>query len=296
MNNSHDVIVVGAGQAGLAASYHLKQRGIEHILLDRGQPGETWRTQRWDSFVLNTPNLANSLPGKPFYPDTPRAFETNANLITYFEQYATEMGLPLRTGVEVKSATRASDGETINVETTSGSYTTKNLIAASGGQNVPIYPASAENTPPNIVSLHGGTYRNPDQLPEGATLVVAGAQTGIQLAEEIHEAGRTTYLSTSKVGRFRRQFRGSDIVQWLIKSGLSAHTPASLENPEDMFTTQPIASGVDGGKTVSLQALWQSGVHLLGRFERFEGSTAVFRDDLRGGSGNLHSGISGIAA
>jgi putative flavoprotein involved in K+ transport len=281
MNESHSAIVVGAGQAGLAASYHLKQLGIEHVLLDRGRPGETWRTQRWDSFVLNTPSLANSLPGKPFYPDTPRSFESNANLIAYFEQYATEMDLPLRTGVEVNSATRAADGESIKLKTSNGTYTTKNLIAASGGQNVPIYPRGAENTPSNILSLHGGSYRNPAQLPDGATLVVASAQTGIQLAEEIQEAGRKTYLSTSKVGRFRRQFRGSDVVQWMIKAGLMAHTPPSLENPEDMFNTQPIASGVDGGKTVSLQALWQSGVNLLGRFERFEGSTAVFRDDLR---------------
>lgn len=281
MTEQHDAIVVGAGQAGLAASYHLKQLGIEHIIIDRGQPGETWRTQRWDSFVLNTPSLANSLPGKPFYPDTPRSFETNANLIAYFEQYAQEMELPLRTGIDVKSATRATDGTSIELTTSNGTFTTKNLIAASGGQNVPIFPAGASDTPSNILSLHGGTYRNPDQLPDGAVLVIASAQTGVQVAEEIAASGRTTYLSTSKVGRFRRVFRGSDVVQWMLKSGLMKHTPDSLENPEDQFTTQPIASGVDGGKTVSLQALWRSGVNLLGRFERFEGNTAVFRDDLR---------------
>jgi len=281
VTESHDAIVVGAGQAGLAASYHLKQRGIEHIIIDRGQPGETWRTQRWDSFVLNTPSLANSLPGKPFYPDTPRSFESNANLIEYLEQYVTEMNLPLRTGIKVNSATRATDGTSIELTTSNGNFITKNLVAASGGQNVPIFPTGANQTPKSILSLHGGTYRNPDQLPDGAVLVVASAQTGIQLAEEIAESGRATYLSTSKVGRFRRMFRGSDVVQWMLKAGLMTHTPDSLENPEDQFTTQPIASGVDGGKTVSLQALWRSGVKLLGRFERFEGSTAVFRDDLR---------------
>jgi len=88
LTESHDAIVVGAGQAGLAASYYLKQRGIKHIIIDRGQPGETWRTKHWDSFVLNTPSLANSLPGKPFHSDTPRSFESNGNLISYLEKYA----------------------------------------------------------------------------------------------------------------------------------------------------------------------------------------------------------------
>jgi putative flavoprotein involved in K+ transport len=281
MPNSHTAIIVGAGQAGLATSYHLKQRNIDHVLLDRGQPGESWRTQRWDSFVLNTPSFANALPGKPFYPNTPESFESTANLLTYFNDYVTEYNLPLHTGIEVKSAIRSADGTTIELTTNNGVYQTKNLIAASGGQNVPIYPSAAADIPTNILNLHGGTYKNPQQLPDGAVLVVASAQTGVQVAEELSDAGRTVYLSTSKVGRFRRRFRGQDVVYWMIKSGLMAHTPESLENPEDQFTTQPIASGVDGGKTVSLQGLWRAGINLLGRFERFEGNTAFFRDDLR---------------
>jgi putative flavoprotein involved in K+ transport len=135
------------------------------------------------------------------------------------------MDLPLRTGIEVNSATRATDGKSIDLNTSSGNFITKNLIAASGGQNVSIFPTGADQTQKYILSLHGGTYRNPDQLPNGAVLVVASAQTGIQLTEEIAESGRTTYLSTSKVGRFRRTFRGSDVVQWMLKAGLMTHPP-----------------------------------------------------------------------
>jgi putative flavoprotein involved in K+ transport len=192
------------------------------------------------------PSLANSLPGKSFYPDTPRSFESKANLIAYLENYNDEMDLPLRTGIDVISATRSTDGASIELTTSNGKFITKNLIAASGGQNVPIYPPGADKAPKNILRLNGGTYRNPDQLPDGAVLIVASALTGVQVADEITASGLTTYLSTSKVGRYRRQFRGSDVVQWMLKAGLMEHTPDSLENPEDQFNTQPIASGVDG--------------------------------------------------
>ncbi|MDA1280416.1 MAG: NAD(P)/FAD-dependent oxidoreductase, partial [Chloroflexi bacterium] len=233
--NIYEAIVVGAGQAGLAASYHLKQRGVDHLLLDRGRAGEIWRTQRWDSFVLNTPALVNSLPGKPFCPANPGAFESPATLVRYFEDYIDEMELPFKGGVSVSSATRSSDGESIAVATKGGTYKTTNLVVATGGQNVPKFPVAAADVPPTITSIHASEYRNSRQLPAGAVLVVGSAQSGVQVAEDLLAAGRTVYLSTSKVGRFRRRFRGRDIVEWMLQTGMMGQTPADLENPGEQL-------------------------------------------------------------
>jgi putative flavoprotein involved in K+ transport len=277
----HDVIIVGAGQAGLATSYHLKQRGIDHIILERGKPGDVWTNQRWDSFVLNTPSVTNSLPGEPFFAETPTSFETAATLVKYFKQYVEEMELPFKGGVTVTAASRNADGTSIDVETDQGSYQTNHLIVASGNQNVPTTPAAANDVPNHINSIKANEYRNPDQMPAGAILVVGSAQTGAQITEDLRLAGRTVYLSTSKVGRFRRRIRGKDIVEWLLKTGMMNQTPADLENPADQYGTQPIASGVDGGRTLSLQSIANNGANLIGRVEGFEGSTAIVRGDLR---------------
>ena len=281
LTTSHNTIIVGAGQAGLAASYHLKQRNIDHILIDRGRPGESWLSQRWDSFVLNTPNVANSLPGKPFHPESPGAFESPATLVEYFNDYIKEFDLPFEGGINVTGATRNADGTSIDVTTDKGNYQTQNLIVASGNQNVPTLPDAAKKVPANITSIDTSEYRNAAQLPEGAVLVVGSAQSGIQIAEDLLTANRTVYLATSKVGRFRRNFRGKDIVEWAIAAGMYKHTTANLENPEDQYAAQPIASGVDGGRTISLQSTHEKGAILLGRLEGFEGTTAIIHDDLR---------------
>lgn len=148
---TYDAIVVGAGPAGLAASYHLKQRGVEHILLDRGRPGEVWRTQRWDTFALNTPNRFNSLSGKPFYPDNPDGFESPAALFRYFDEYAREMRLPLVGNTNVTSASRAADGASIEIETGNYTYHAANLVVAPRTQNVPKLPLAAQQVPPHII-------------------------------------------------------------------------------------------------------------------------------------------------
>ena len=285
MQNNHageyDAIVVGAGQAGLAVSYHLKQRGLAHLLLDRGRPGEIWRSQRWDSFVLNTPNLANSLPGKPFYPERPMGFESPEALVSYFDEYVNEMQLPFQGETNVVSAARSEDGRSIVITTDRGAYQTANLVAASGGQNVPKVPSIAAQVPEQFKSIHASDYRNPQQLPPGAVLVIGSGQSGVQIAQDLMSAQRTVYLSTSKVGRLRRKFRGRDVVEWLLQTGMMNQAPDELENLEEQYATQPVATGVDGGKTISIQSLWRTGVNLLGRIESFDGSTALFQDNLR---------------
>ena len=278
---THNTIIIGAGQAGLAASYHLKQQGIDHVVLNKGRIGESWLTQRWDSFVLNTPNLTNSLPGKPFHPENPRNFESTEVLVKYLNDYANEMELPVKNDVTVTSATRNADGTTIDITTDQGDYQTQNLIVASGIQNVPTTPAAADKVPANVTSMTTADYKNPAQLPEGAVMVVGSAQSGAQITEELLEAGRTVYLSTSKVGRFRRHIRGKDVLEWVIGAGMMKQTPADLENPAEQYATQPLASGVGGGRTISLQSIAAKGANLIGRVEDFENTTAIIKDDLR---------------
>ncbi len=281
MPTTHNTIIVGAGQAGLAASYHLKQRGIDHIVLNKGRIGESWLTQRWDSFVLNTPNLINSLPGKRFHPENPRNFESTETLVNYFADYAKEMDLPIKNGVTVTNATRNTDGTNFNITTDQGDYNSQNLIVASGNQNIATTPAAADKVPANVTSMTNADFKNPDQLPDGAVMVVGSAQSGAQITEELLESGRSVYLSTSKVGRFRRHIRGKDVLEWVITAGMMNHTPESLENSLEQYATQPLASGVGGGRTISLQSIAAKGATLIGRVEDFENSTVIIKDNIR---------------
>lgn len=279
--NPLGAVVVGAGQAGLATSYHLKRHGIEHVLLERGSLGATWQTQRWDSFVLTTPSHLNCLPGVPFYPATPDSFESGANLVRYFEHYAQATELPLRTNAPVISARRLNDTDLIEVETSTEKFVTKNLVAASGSQNVPRYPGIASSCPPSINSIHTADYRNPSQLPSGNVLVVGSAKSGSQIVEELLESDRKTYLATSRVGRVRRRMRGLDVAEWMQRIGYWSETAEDLHDSGHHLESQPLVSGNNGGHTLSLQSLWRAGVTLLGRIESFQGSRAVFQRNLR---------------
>lgn len=270
-------VVVGGGQAGLAASYHLKSRSIEHILLERGSLGESWRTQRWESFVLNTPNSLSSLPGMPFHPNKANAFESVAAVRSYFGSYAAKYELPVRTGVKVLSVT--SDGTRFLVETTTGAWAARSVVIASGGQNVPRLPPYAARLAPGILGLHSAAYRHPEALPPGAVLVVGSAQSGCQIVEELLEAKRTVYLATSRVGRVRRRYRGHDVLEWLRATGLLAQRVADLSDPGEMQAPPPVTTGVGGGHTLSLQSLQRRGCRLLGGLRELDGGTAVCEEN-----------------
>lgn len=275
-------IVVGAGQAGLAASYQLKRLGVEHVLLERGLPGESWRSQRWDSFVLNTPNAVNSLPDQPFNPGAPPGdFESCSVLVDYFDDYARSQNLPLRSNTPVSQASRLPGSDLIEVTVPGDTLLTRNLVVASGAQNAPKMPGVTGQCPDGVKSIHSADYRNPAALPSGAVLVFGSAQSGCQVVEELLAAGRTVYLSTSKVGRVRRRVRGKDVVHWMGQTGFMNQTVTDLPDPAMQFAAQPVTTGVAGGYTISLQSLWRKGARLLGRLESFDGTRAIFRDNLQ---------------
>lgn len=264
-----DVVVIGAGQVGLAASWHLSHRGIEHVVLERGRVGETWRSERWDSFALNTPNWMNVLPGETD-PIEPRdAFLTRDALIDRFDAYATLHRLPIRTstsvtGVEPDDHARGYRVTTVGLD--DEPFLARHVIVASGGQGRPRLPSLADALPPSVRRQHSAAYRAPADLPEGAVLVVGSAQSGVQIAEDLVAGGRRVYLCTSAVGRLRRRQRGRDSLEWLTENGFYDVTPDQLPDSRMMAMPIPQISGVGRlGHTVSLQSLAGQGVTLLGR-------------------------------
>lgn len=278
MTTRVDTVVVGAGQAGLNVSRALQMADVDHVVLERGRIGDTWARQRWDSFRLNTPNWANGLLGWDYDGSDPNGFmsatELRARMIAFVERFE----LPVR---EAAAVTRVShhDGA-FEVETADGDlWRCHNVVVCSGAQNVPRTPAIADRIE-GVAHVHAADYRRPDQLADGGVLVVGGAQTGAQLAEELAAAGRDTYLSTSDVGSVPRRYRGRDIAGWMLELGV-VHTPVeSLDDPSRKYATQPLMTGVDGGRTVTLHSLARRGVTLLGRLRDADGTTLRFDDDL----------------
>ena len=280
-----DAIVVGAGQAGLGISWHLAHRGIPHAVLERGRVAETWRSQRWDSFTLNTPNWMNRLPGDAPGGHAPDAFESLGGWIARLDAYAAGHALPIRTGTEVVQVTRRADG-TFDVEARRDgiereTITTRSVVVASGMLRVSRMPSMAARIPLEIVSIHAAGYRRPDRLPPGAVLVVGSGQSGAQIAEDLLDAGRTVHLSVGRAGRVRRRYRGRDSFEWLAPAGFWSQRLADLPDPTAADAPNPLISGTGPhGHSISLQWLARRGVRLLGHLRSVEGGRLGFADDV----------------
>jgi len=213
-----DAVVVGAGWAGLGVSYALARANMRHRVLERGRIGETWRTQRWDSFHFNLPNIYSVLPGDSYNDGEPEGFMTHTAFVTLLEDYARRHQLPVHTGVAV-SKLDSRDG-LFRIVTPQQTWWAKSVVAASGSLNRPCRPAAASALVSGPVQIDASDYRNASVLPAGAILVVGSAQSGCQIAEDLIMAGRETYLATSHIGRMPRRYRGRDIVVWMVKTGM----------------------------------------------------------------------------
>jgi putative flavoprotein involved in K+ transport len=279
-----DVAIVGAGQAGLGTAYHLSQAGLDYVVLERGRIGETWRSQRWDSFTLNTPNAMNGLPGADYNGPDPLGFMTHTELVTSFEEYVTRFDLPVRTGVTVTGVRRIDGTDRFEVSGQSDAdgpvrYLATSVVIASGIMQTPRIPAFSSAIPAGVTQLHTGDYRSPGPLPPGAVVVVGGGQSGAQIVEDLLAAGRTLYFSISKVARVPRSYRGRDFMDWWIDMGMWEVEPAGLDNPADMTAANPTVSGVGPrGHTISYQQLVRDGATLMGRLQGVEGSVLTTDD------------------
>lgn len=274
--------MVGGGQAGLAMSHYLSRAGIGHVVLERGRVGETWRSQRWDSFALNTPGWYSRLPGDTEGAGPADGFALRDDFVRYMDDYARRAAVPIQTGITVTQVVPRSSGDGFTVRTdATDPLDTRAVIIATGLQRLPKVPTFAADLPQDVQQLHSSAYRNPGALPQGAVLVVGSAQSGVQVAEDLLGDGRSVYLSTSRVPRARRRYRGRDTFAWLRDLGFFDQTVALLPDPAMQFAPQPAISGVGRlGHTVSLQWLAGRGVTLLGHIDGVRTGKLALRDDV----------------
>ncbi len=285
-----DTIVVGGGQAGLSASWHLKQAGRDHVVLDRGQIGDTWRN-RWDSFCLVTPNRLCQLPGFPYDGDDPDDFMLRDQIVDYVERFASSFGPPYQGAVEIERVGASGGAGRFELVTSKGDFTVDNLIIAVGTHQHPNIPRWDRKLPSDITKLHTRDYRNSGQLPDGAVLVVGSGQSGCQVAEDLHGAGREVHLCVGNAGRIPRSYRGRDILEWDVVTGYFDLMVDDHPKGRDIrFKPHPHLSGRDGGHTIDLRQLALNGVRLHGKVLDVEGSTARLSGDLAETLDNIDRG------
>jgi putative flavoprotein involved in K+ transport len=292
MTRAHvDTLVIGAGQAGLATSYLLTQRGREHLVLEQGRIGETWRTQRWDGFHLNTPNWGQRLPGYHYDGPDPDAFASLADVIAYLDGYAHKNDAPVRTGVRVAGLRPEAGGWRVTLD--GDELRATNVVVATGAFRKPHLPAAAESAPADVLELHTSEYRRPDELPAGGVLIVGSGQSGCQIADELLQAGRAVYLSVGRCAWLPRRYRGHDVLHWLLETGLADQTVDSLPSPEALLACNPAVSGDDGGHDCNPRRLAERGAVLCGRLTAIDEHRVVFASDL---DDNLAKGDEFVAA
>ena len=271
-----EVLVVGAGQAGVAMSEHLGARGIPHLVVERDRIAERWRTGRWDSLVANGPAWHDRFPGLEFADVDPDGFASKDQVADYFVAYAEKIGAPIRCGVDVQSVQKKVGRPGFHVETSDGTIDARHVVAATGPfQNPVIPPVVGEDA--DVVQIHSSSYRNPEQLPEGGVLVVGAGSSGVQIADELRRSGRAVYLSVGPHDRPPRRYRGRDFCWWLgVLNKWEAATP-----PRGAAHVTIAVSGAHGGRTVDFRALAADGITLVGMTTAFENGRMHFASDLR---------------
>lgn len=279
MTENVEVAIVGGGQAGLATSWHLARSGIEYVLLEAGRLAETWRSRRWDSFCLVTPNWAVRLPGANYAGDDPDGFMSLAELIAFFESWAASFKPPVRDNTHVSSLDADSKGRFV-LSVPGGKVLARTVVVASGAYQRAHRPAGAESLPKHLHQVMAEDYHNPAALPPGNVLIVGSGQTGSQLAEELHEAGRRVFIACGRCPWWPRRLDDRDIVWWAMQSGFMDRTPDQLPSPAARLVGNPQMSGHDRGHDLNFRTLQALGVELVGRFLGVDGSTIHFADDL----------------
>lgn len=271
-----EVLVVGAGQAGVAMSEHLGQRGVPHLVLERSRIAERWRSERWDSLVANGPAWHDRFPGMEFPGVAPDAFPTKEQVADYLSTYAEKINAPIRCGVEVTSVRKKAGAPGFRVETSDGTIDARFVVAATGPFQKPVFPDIVPHNA-GITQLHSNSYRNPQQFPDGAVLVIGAGSSGVQIAREIGKSGRKIYLSVGPHDRPPRAYRGRDFVWWLgVLNKWDMSAP-----PQGAEHVTIAVSGADGGHTVDFRTLAADGITLVGRTMSYDKGTMGFAPNLR---------------
>jgi putative flavoprotein involved in K+ transport len=273
-------VVIGAGQAGLAMSWWLARRSIDHVVLERGEVANSWKTERWDSLTLLTPNWQSRLPGYGYEGGDPDGFRTMPETIGFIQGYAEMMSVPVRTHTRVGSVRCHGDG--YEVVTNRGNWLCETVVLATGACNTPVVPAVADAVPSAIATLTPMGYRNPDQIEEGGVLVVGASASGVQIAEEIQRSGRPVTLAVGEHVRVPRVYRGKDIKWWMDASGV---LDQRYDEVDDVVRARNVPSlqlaGYADRRTIDLNSLTGIGAKLVGRLAGIKHGKAQFSGSLR---------------
>ena len=281
MTNHYPVVIVGGGQAGLSMSYCLKERDLDHIVFEKNQIANAWRSQRWDSFCLVTPNWQCQLPGYPYKGNEPEGFIKKDEIVAYIENYARSFNPPIREGVEVLNLRRGDRG-IFEVATSIGNYTADQVVVAAGAYHQPKIPKISERLPDHILQVHSSKYKNSESLPDGAVLVIGTGQSGCQIAEDLHLAGRKVHLCVGSAPRSPRRYRGKDAVEWL---DLMGYYDLSIDQHPQKEKVRSKANhyltGRDGGREIDLRRFALEGMQLHGRLKNIASNKLEFFNDLK---------------
>jgi len=273
-------VVIGAGQAGLAMSWWLAKRSIDHVVLERGAIANSWKAERWDSLRLLTPNWHSRLPGYGYQGDDPDGFRTMPQTIEFIERYAEVISAPVRTRTEVTSVRRNGDG--YEVVTGQGDWRCETVVIATGACNIPQVPAVAQAVPASIRMITPMQYRNPGELEDGGVLVVGASASGTQIAEEIHRSGRPVIVAVGEHVRVPRVYRGKDILWWMDAAGV---LDQRYDEVDDIVRARNVPSlqlaGYADRRTVDLNSLTAIGIRLVGRLAGINQGKAQFSGSLR---------------
>jgi putative flavoprotein involved in K+ transport len=273
------VVIIGAGQAGLATSRSLTDLGIDHVLLERGVVANAWRTQRWDSLRLLTPNWMSRLPGWTYEGDDPDGYMSAAALAEHLDAYGTSFDAPVRTGTEVTSVRVTGDGFTVHTD--DGPWTCRAVVIATGAASTVKVPAIAHALPSRIQQVTSLQYRNPGQLGDGTTLVVGASASGAQIADEIRRSGRDVVVAAGEHTRVPRTYRGMDIHWWMDAIGL---LDESYDDTPDIDRARRLPSlqlvGSDDQRNLDIATLAASGVEVVGRLVGVDGDAGQFAGSL----------------
>lgn len=273
-------VVIGAGHSGLAVSHFLAERGIDHVVLERGEVANSWRTERWDSLRLLTPNAMTRLPGLAYDGDDPEGYMTMAEVVAFVERYARHQKAPVVAGTRVTSVRRIDD----EYQVTAGrrTWTARSVVLATGAFNVPRLPAVAALLPQSVDSVTAHGYRNPDRLADGGVLVVGASATGVQIAAEVQRSGRQVSIAVGEHVRMPRTYRGRDVMWWMERSGI---LDERYDEVDDVVRARHLGSpqlmGSARRATLDLNTLTTDGVRLVGRLMGFAQGRAQFSGSLR---------------
>ena len=277
-----DTLIVGAGQAGLAMSEHLSNCSVEHLILEKNRIVESWRSCRWDSLVANGPAWHDRFPTLDFDDHSPNYFAHKDIVISYFEKFAKKINAPIRCNVNVEEVLCDKNTKKYLVKTSEGEIEANNIVVATGAFQKPVIPSIVPNDI-DITQIHSQFYKNPNQLEDGAVLVVGSGSSGSQIAQEIMLTGRKVFLSVGPHNRPPRRYRGKDNVWWFGALGVwQKKTP----DPNMQHITIAV-SGYDGGKTIDFRKFANQGLSLVGMTQKYENGKLYFESDLKN---NLNMG------